>query len=173
MTDHGDPLRIKSAIRDQVINGSLQPPCPGGNRAPIAVGKLRPNSFRGVWPVRLDIAVVKRREGVAAIDGLVNRPNVDLFASTRFGGVVVRASWRSAGHPTCRRWDQGIIDYHVIAVKVQSEKHGRRFGTRVWRDDEQMDRRVFLPGQVNGHLLKGGLAIKNSSVHALDDGARF
>src|SRR5437899_12967523 len=115
MTDDGDTLRINGSVREQIVNGSLQPPRPRSDRAPIVIGKLRPNSFRGVWPVRLDIAVVKRRKGVAAIDGLVNRPNVDLFASTRFGGVVVRAAWRSAGHPTCRRRDQGIIDYHVIA----------------------------------------------------------
>src|SRR2546426_11551707 len=97
MTDHGDAPRIKGSVCDQIINGSLQPPRPRGNRAPIVVGKLRPNSFRSVCPVRLDIAIVKCREGVAAINGLFDRPSVDLFASTRFGGVVVRAAWRSTG----------------------------------------------------------------------------
>src|SRR5213593_1308583 len=110
MTDDGDALRINGSIRDQIIDGPLQPPRPGGNRAPIITGKLRANSFRGVWPVRLDIAIVKRRQGVAAIDGLFDRPNVDLFASTRFGGAVVCAAWRSAGQPASRRRDQGIID---------------------------------------------------------------
>src|SRR5438034_6467425 len=99
MTDHGDALRINGSVRDQIINGSLQSPRPRGDRAPIVVGKLGSNSFRGVWLVRLDIAIVKRREGVAAIDGLFDRPNIDLFASTRFGGVVVSAAWRSAGQP--------------------------------------------------------------------------
>src|SRR5881628_3930975 len=113
MTDHGDTLRIKGSICDQIIHGSLYAPRPRGNRAPIVARQLRSNSFRGVWPVGLDIAVVKRRESVAAIDGLFDRPNVDLFASTRFGGVVVRAAWRSTGQPACRGRYQGIIHHHV------------------------------------------------------------
>ena len=38
MTDDGDTLRINGSVRDQIVNGSLQPPRPRSDRAPIVIG---------------------------------------------------------------------------------------------------------------------------------------
>src|SRR5260370_3668741 len=88
MAYDGNPVLVDLLGRAQIINGSLQPPGPGGDRAPIVGSRLfalllemRLDAFANIESVGIDVAAVKRRDRIAAVDALFDSPYIDLGTS--------------------------------------------------------------------------------------------
>src|SRR5258707_1905648 len=116
MAHDGNPVLVDLLGRAEIIDGSLQPRGPGGDRAPIVGSRLfallpemRLDAFANIGPVGIDVAAVKRRDRIAAVDALFDSPDIDLGTSALIGRPVILDAGNMAIDPGRRQCNRAVL----------------------------------------------------------------
>src|SRR5205823_3882368 len=90
---HGDLFGVHRLVRDQIVHRAGHAPGPGGDGAPVVFlspsSVVRPYALTRVRLVRFNLAVVKRGDGITAIDRLFDGPHIHLRPAAGVGRMVV------------------------------------------------------------------------------------
>ena len=134
---------------------------------------MRANAFGSFRAVRVDVAAVEGGHRVAAIDGLLEGPDVQLAAAAAVGRVLVRHAGAILRHPTGGHRHVRIVDQCVVAAEVHTHKRRRRRFPFVRHHQQQMHARRAVRTEVNDDFLLGGFAVEVILVHAFHGETQF
>ena len=170
----GNTAALYKAFRELVASGALdgagEAPGPGSDRAPrVGVVALlgdvhcagrvgctdAPGPRRAIrHRVRLDGAVMDRRQPVAPAEDLFDGPPVCAYATRGVRGAVgCDAELFVVAHPAGRQVDPRIGVDSVVAVEVEAQEDRNGPRRTVRKVQEQVQRRTIIrPGQIYPHL---------------------
>ena len=167
MARHHDAPRIDARRGHQVIDGPLQAPRPRANGSALIrrVGRreesLQPALLRRVG---INVAVVERRHRVAAVDHVLDPPDLRPRATAGLGRPVLHHSRAALRHPVVRQPHPRVVDQRVIAEVIHPKNYRRRRRALVGHHEHQVDRRNLRAGR-NGSSLRSSVALPPKAVH--------
>ncbi len=92
---------------------------------------MRLDAFALIGAIGIDVAAVYRGHGVAAVDGLLDRPDIGLRAPAGVRGTIAFHAFAVRGHPSFGQRHERVLHDRVVAVEIQSQEHRRRPGTLI------------------------------------------
>ena len=120
--------------------------------APVLREQTVDTILKTIVIVRVDIAVMGRRDGVTALENLRDGPSLGLIRSTRLRCPILNDSRIAAVAPTARKPHLGVIARGLVPPKIQSQKT-RCFRTVARRPHEQVDADLLaVPFQIDRKL---------------------
>ena len=171
MPDGDDALGVDILVGQEVIDGPAEAPGPDGDGAAVELlVKERADALADLRLVGIDVAVVERRQRVAAVDDVLDVPHLLLLAPAGGGGAVVLDAGVVGVDPRRRDTDLGVIDGGVVAAEVQPDEHRRGCRALVGHDEQQVNLRRLPGSDGQGDLLERGLASERLGVGVLDLG---
>ena len=178
MSHHTDALRIELWLSDEVARRDPQSVAPGPQTGPFPILRFRlPRSekrgvdaFLPIRPIGIDVSVIQRGHGVAALDRQVERPGRGIGSPRGLRGVIVHHSDSLGRDPNLRQLHLWIPTGGVIAFEVQA--HERRHGLVRLRDrHQQVHRRRPRRREMDHDLAEPAFAAKSLFVEPGFDAA--